>query len=81
MLHGVNEILLFAGSLIAILWGMAYIVPTSIVVANFGDISDDNRRIITMEWISSGLTLIFTGLLALVITVYGYADTPVAIVA
>ena len=75
------EILLYIGSLIAILWGMAHIVPTSIVVANFGDISDDNRRIITMEWIGSGLTLIFTGLLMLVMTVYGYADTPAAIVA
>jgi hypothetical protein len=33
-----------------------------------------------MEWIGSGLTLIFTGLLVLVITACGYAATPAAIV-
>ncbi len=80
MLHGINAILLYTGSLIAILWGVAHVVPTSIVVANFGDISTDNRRVITMEWIGSGLTLIFTGMLVLVITACGYAATSAAIV-
>lgn len=37
--------------------------PTKIVVDSFGGISENNRRIITMEWIGSGLTLIFLGLL------------------
>ena len=81
MLHGVNEILLYAGSLILVIWGVAHIVPTRIVVDSFGEISESNRQIITMEWIGSGLTLIFLGLLVFAITVFDYAASPAAIVA
>lgn len=61
----IQSILLYLGSIIIILWGIAHIVPTGKVVDGFGDISPDNRRIITMEWIAEGLTLIFIGIVAL----------------
>jgi len=61
----IQSILLYLGSIIIILWGIAHIVPIGKVVGGFGDISTDNRRIITMEWIAEGLTLIFIGAIAL----------------
>ena len=63
-----NEVLLYAGSAVSIAWGIAHLVPTKSVVKGFGDISADNRRIITMEWLAEGFTLIFIGLLVALIT-------------
>ena len=59
--------MLYIGSALIILWGMAHIVPTKGVVKGFGEISQDNRHIITMEWIAEGLTLIFVGALVLLV--------------
>lgn len=53
-----TEILLYAASLIAALWGAAHLFATRSVIEGFGDITTDNRRIITMEWIVEGVTLI-----------------------
>jgi hypothetical protein len=63
-----NEVLLYVGSTVSIVWGIAHLVPTKSVVKGFGDISADNRHIITMEWLAEGFTLIFIGLLVLLIT-------------
>lgn len=60
--------LLYTGSAIIILWGIAHIVPVRGVVKGFGAISEDNRRIITMEWLAEGLTLIFIGVLVLLVS-------------
>ena len=59
--------------MITIGWGIAHIIPTNRVVAGFGDISRENRLIITMEWIGEGLTLCFIGLLVLIITLMGFS--------
>lgn len=59
-----TNVLIGAGSAIPIVWGLAHIVPTRAVVAGFGPISVENRRILTMEWVAEGLTLIFLGVLA-----------------
>lgn len=62
MLYGVkmvSQILLYVGSFFLFVWGVAHLFPTRSVVAGFGDISIDNKRIITMEWIIEGLSLIF----------------------
>lgn len=52
------------------LWGIGHLIPTRSVVAGFGALSEDNKRIITMEWIAEGLTLCFIGLLVLIVTLY-----------
>lgn len=65
----VNNILLYAGSIIVTIWGVAHLFPTKSVVDGFGPISKDNRRIITMEWIMEGLTLCFLGVLVFLITI------------
>jgi len=41
------------------------------VVAGFGDISEDNRNIIKMEWIVEGVSLIFIGTIVGVVTYIG----------
>jgi hypothetical protein len=64
----INTILLYAGAIIITLWGIAHIVPTKSIVRGFGDISLDNKRTITMEWIAEGLTLCFIGLLVFFVT-------------
>jgi len=42
------------------LWGVAHLFATRGVVTGFGDLTTDNRRIITMEWIVEGISLIST---------------------
>jgi len=66
-----NSILLFIGSITTIIWGIAHLCPTKTVVMGFGDISDDNKNILKMEWVTEGFSLIFAGTLVLLITIIG----------
>ena len=74
-----NEALLYAGAGVIILWGIAHIVPIRSVVKGFGAISEDNKQIITMEWIAEGLALSFIGVLVLYLTVTAGATDSVAV--
>ena len=76
----INDIMLYIGSVLITLWGIAHIVPTKSIVGGFGSISEDNKRIITMEWVAEGLTLCFIGLLVLFITILGGSQNPVSII-
>jgi len=73
------EILIHIGAIMVIFWGIAHLISTMGVIKNFGEISRDNRLIITMEWIMEGLTMIFIGLLITLITLLGGASNPVSI--
>jgi hypothetical protein len=64
----INQILAYIGAGLSTLWGVAHLFPTKNVVADFGDISEDNRHIITMEWIVEGVALIFIGVLVATVT-------------
>ena len=75
-----NEMLLYIGSSVIILWGIAHIIPTKPVVNGFGEISDDNKRIITMEWIAEGLTLCFIGILVFLVTITGGIGSQAAVI-
>ncbi len=72
--------MLYIGSIVITFWGIAHIIPTKSVVTDFGPISRDNKRIITMEWIAEGLTLCFIGLLVLFITLLGGSQNPVSLI-
>lgn len=63
-----NTFLLYIGSGIIFIWGIAHIVPTKSIVIGFGELTDDNRRILIMSWIAEGLTLCFIGVLVFLIT-------------
>lgn len=65
----VKKLLVIIGGLLNIAWGVAHLLPTNSVVEGFGNISLNNQRIILMEWINEGLTLIFIGLLVFFITI------------
>jgi hypothetical protein len=62
-------VLLYLGAALTALWGVSHLIPTKGVVAGFGDITADNRQIITMEWIVEGVSLIFIGVLVAVVTI------------
>jgi hypothetical protein len=66
--------LILVGGLLTIIWGVAHLFPTNSVVRGFGNISVDNTNIITMEWITEGVALIFIGLLVNVVTIV--SDSP-----
>lgn len=63
-----GALLTYFGSFLAFAWGIAHLYPTRKVVSAFGEISADNRRIITMEWITEGVALIFIGVLVAMVT-------------
>ena len=63
-----GNFLFYLSSLLLIAWGVAHLFPTKNVVKGFGDISLDNQRVITMEWINEGATLIFIGVLTTAVT-------------
>jgi len=64
-----NQILFYIAAAFVTFWGIAHLIPTRNVVADFGDISTDNKNIITMEWINEGATLIFIGVLVATVTI------------
>ena len=64
----INLVLLYLGAALTALWGIAHLFPTGSVVKGFGAISTDNQRIITMEWIVEGVSLIFIGALIATVT-------------
>jgi amino acid transporter len=59
--------LLYIGLSLIIGWGIAHLVVTGSMVKSFGNITNDNRRIITMEWLAEGLAMIFIGGLVLMV--------------
>jgi hypothetical protein len=63
-----SDVTLYISAALSTIWGISHLVPTKNVVAGFGEISEDNRQIITMEWIVEGVSLIFIGLLVALIT-------------
>jgi hypothetical protein len=75
-----GQILVYIGSALPVLWGVSHLFPTRGVVAGFGEISADNRRIITMEWITEGVALIFLGALVAAVTAVGHeSDAALAV--
>ncbi len=76
-----KEIMLYGGSAIIILWGIAHIaIPTKDIIKGFGPISIDNKRILAMEWIMEGLALLFIGVLVTLITALEGIKNPASII-
>ncbi|MFC1996040.1 hypothetical protein ACFLXI_00345 [Chloroflexota bacterium] len=73
-----NQFLLYAGAAFVAFWGIAHLFPTKNIVAGFGDISEDNKNIITMEWIIEGVSMIFIGVLVTTVTLIDHTS-PVSI--
>lgn len=71
------EILLYVASALTALWGVAHLLATRGVVTGFGALMADNRRIITMEWIVEGVTLVAVGAFVAAVTAVD-ASSPVS---
>ena len=56
-----STVLLFVASALCAIWGVAHLFATRGVVSGFGEISIDNKRVITMEWVVEGIALISIG--------------------
>jgi hypothetical protein len=70
-----GQILIYSGSAFILFWGIAHLFPTRSVVSGFGEISVDNKRIITMEWIIEGIALIFIGAINAIVTTIDHTST------
>jgi hypothetical protein len=55
-----NPIFLYIAAALTGVWGIAHLFATRGAIKGFGNLSEDNRRIITMEWIVEGIALIST---------------------
>jgi hypothetical protein len=75
-----GQILLYIGALLTCGWGIAHLFPTRGVVKDFGNISQDNRYIITMEWIVEGVSLIFIGLIVGLVSLIDHGSTTAGVV-
>lgn len=63
-----KKTLLYTSGILILFWGITHFPPTAITVRDFGDITANNKLIITMEWLVEGLTLLFLGILTIVVT-------------
>ena len=73
-------ILIIVGAAITIIWGVAHLFPTKSVVKGFGEITADNKNIITMEWIVEGVSLIFIGIIVLGVSFFDISSDITAFV-
>jgi hypothetical protein len=62
------DVLIYVATAVLVIWGVAHICATRGVVAGFGELTADNRRIIIMEWIVEGVALISLGAFVAVAT-------------
>lgn len=74
------EILIYLGSIIVMIWGIAHIFPVKSVVSGFGQISEDNKKIIFMEWLAEGLTLLFIGSIAILVVMESGIHDPISLI-
>ena len=70
-----NQVLIYSGSAFILFWGVAHLFPTRSVVSGFGEISVDNKHIITMEWIVEGIALNFIGTINAAVTAIDHTSS------
>jgi len=74
----VSFVLMIIAGIIMLLWGVAHIIPTRSVVHGLGLYDLDSERIVTMEWVAEGFTLIFLGVMLIFLAPYVAVGNTVA---
>jgi hypothetical protein len=74
-----KELLILTGSGLTVAWGLAHIAPTLPVVRGLGELSVENRRIVTMAWVAEGLALVFIGVLCTLVALLGGGPSPLSV--
>ena len=69
-----NATLAYAGSILLIIWSIIHLVPTRAVLREFGPLDSDNSRQVIMGWLVEGLTLMFVGLMVLLLLIFKEPD-------
>jgi len=68
------EFLLYAGSFLIIFWGIAHLAPSKATLKVIGELSGDNNKIVSMEWVVEGISFILIGLLVITVTYVAGAE-------
>ncbi|MGY1945791.1 hypothetical protein [Nocardia asiatica] len=66
-----EEVLAYVAAGLVGLWGVAHAIPTRAVIAGFGGISADNRRVLVQEWLAEAVTMWSFATLVIVVTAVG----------
>ncbi|GAB2939277.1 hypothetical protein [Streptomyces heilongjiangensis] len=66
-----EEVLAYVAADLVGLWGVSHAVPTRAVVAGFGEISADSRRVLVQEWLAEAVTMWSFAALVIVVTAVG----------
>ncbi|HSA51266.1 MAG TPA: hypothetical protein VLH10_14330 [Yinghuangia sp.] len=66
-----EEVLAYAAAGLVGLWGVTHAIPTRAVVAGFGEISQDSRRVLVQEWLAEAVTMWSLAALVIVVTAVG----------
>lgn len=64
-------VLSYLAAAITGLWGVAHVIPTHRVIAEFGDISAGNRLILLQEWLAEAITMWTLAALVIVLNATG----------
>jgi hypothetical protein len=70
-----NAVLAYVAAAVVAAWGVAHAVPTRQVVAGFGLVSGDNRRVIMQEWLAEAFTMWGIAAMVIAATATGGAAT------
>ena len=66
-----RDVLAYVAAGLVGMWGVAHALPTRAVVAGFGEISADNRRVLVQEWLAEAVTMWAFATLIIVVTAVG----------
>ncbi|HYN56142.1 MAG TPA: hypothetical protein VES03_02975 [Motilibacterales bacterium] len=67
--------LLIVSAVMLAAWGIAHALATRGVVGGFAEISQDNRRVVVMEWLNESILLLFIAALLLVVALLSVDTT------
>ncbi len=62
-----NAALAYLGSTVLVIWSIVHLLPTRAVVREFGQMDSDNVRQVIIGWVTEGLTLMFIGVMVLLL--------------
>ena len=68
---GMSAVLAYVAAVVIAAWGAAHAVPTRQVIAGFGPVSADNRRVIMQEWLAEAFTMWGVAAMLIAATVAG----------
>jgi len=72
------EPLAYLAAVIVAAWGVAHAIPTNRVIAGFGPLAPDNRRMLLQEWLAEAFTMWGLATIVAVTTAAGGAGSEVS---